>query len=59
MGEAAAELLFKNVEMAAHEGNGAEEIPDDAVAHDVSPVQAHCNRLAIAIDHHRHDIAGA
>lgn len=25
MGEAAAELLFKNVEMAAHEGDGAEK----------------------------------
>ncbi len=59
MGKAAAELLFKGVEMAAHEGDGAEEIPDDAVTHNVGPVKAYRHRLGVAVDHHRHHVAGA
>ena len=59
MSEAAAKLPFQRVEMAAHDGDGAEEIPDDAVAHHVRPVEAHRNRLPVAVDHHRHHIAGA
>jgi hypothetical protein len=59
MAEATAKLLFERIEMAAHDGDGAEEIPDDAVTHDVSPVQTHRHRLPFAVDNHRHHVAGA
>lgn len=52
MGEATPQLLFEGIEMTAHEGDSAKEVPDDAVAHHVGPVKTHRNRLAVAIDHH-------
>ncbi len=59
MGEAAAQLLLESRKMSAHEGDGAKEIPDDAVAHHVGPVKAYRNRLAVTVNHHRHHVAGA
>lgn len=59
MGEAAAQLLLESRKMSAHEGDGAKEIPDDAVAHHVGPVKAYRNRLAVTVNHHRHYVAGA
>ncbi|VFT74390.1 Uncharacterised protein [Klebsiella aerogenes] len=58
MRKAAAQLLFEGREMTAHEGDGAEEVPDDAVAHHIGPVKTYRNRLAITVDHHRHHVAG-
>ena len=57
MGELAAKLAFERVEMATHDGDGAEEVPDDAVTHDVSPVQTNGDWLRVAVDNHRHHIA--
>ena len=59
MGEAAAQLLLESRKMSAHEGDGAKEIPDDAVAHHVGPVKAYRNRLAVTVNHHRYHVAGA
>ena len=56
MGKAATQLLFERIEMATNDGHRTEEIPDDAIAHDVGPVQANCNRLSVTVDNHRHHI---
>ncbi len=54
--EAAAQLLLESRKMSAHEGDGAKEIPDDAVAHHVGPVKAYRNRLAVTVNHHRYHV---
>ncbi len=59
MAKTATELLLKSVEMATNNGDSAEEIPDDAVADHIGPVEAYRHRLTVAVDNHRHHIAGA
>ncbi|MNI45032.1 hypothetical protein D3C73_994360 [compost metagenome] len=58
MGKAATQLLFERIEMATNNGHGTEKIPDDAVTHDVGPVQTNRNRLSFTVDNHRHHITG-
>ena len=59
MAKTATELLLKGVEMATNNGDRTEEIPDDAVADHIGPVEAYRHRLTVAVDNHRHHIAGA
>ena len=59
MAKTKTELLLKSVEMATNNGDRTEEIPDDAVADHISPVEAYRHRLTVAVDNHRHHIAGA
>ena len=41
------ELLLKSVEMATNNGDRTEEIPDDAVADHIGPVEAYRHRLTV------------
>ena len=59
MAKTKTELLLKSVEMATNNGDRTEEIPDDAVADHIGPVEAYRHRLTVAVDNHRHHIAGA
>ncbi len=59
MSKAATQLLFERIEMATNNGHSTEEIPDDAIAHDVGPVQTNRNRLPFVVDNHRHHITGS
>lgn len=44
MAKTATELLLEGVEMASNNGDRTEEIPDDAVADHISPVEAYRHR---------------
>lgn len=59
MAKTTTELLLERVEMATNNGDSAEEIPDDAVANHIGPVEAYRHWLTVAVDNHRHHIAGA
>ena len=59
MAKTATELLLEGVEMATNNGDRTEEIPDDAVADHIGPVEAYRHRLTVAVNNHRHHIAGA
>ncbi len=48
MAKTATELLLEGVEMATNNGDRTEEIPDDAVADHISPVEAYRHRLTVA-----------
>lgn len=56
MGKSTTQLLLKRIEMATNNGYCAEEIPDDAIAHDIGPVEANRYRLPVTVDDHRHHI---
>ena len=52
-------LVAGTMEMATNNGDRTEEIPDDAVADHIGPVEAYRHRLTVAVNNHRHHIAGA
>ena len=56
MGKTATQLLFERIEMATNDGHRTKEIPDDAIAHDIGPVQANRDRLSVTVHNHRHHI---